>query len=601
MLLFIVFNYLIIGICLGVSDYYNEINYIIKIVTANDSSIYPVEFWTLREDNLLSKEKNKSNEALIDDAKESSQTTKGLFKLAEVIEVLSKDKDSFIQILPQGNKEVYKARLDQLILIAELALVMKKDLWHEDYVDNLTKHIIGIRAAGISKKLPKFLWNPRTNQYIVNQEGLLFEQVGYLMPILYDENFRRFGALRSYAPGNKDTEGWLQPSPYQSVYWDLEKYMRKEKADLNFIKAFTEQSMHSLSDKWPLATEMFFMKQRSVPPSNYSFDLEKISGAYEKMWSGSIEKKESLNTAIVIWHAFTQEILNHTRFRHKNEDTKTVRINRTVNLYRVKNIAVSNDKGAYTMPQRVFNSVSIFFPYKFDREYIIMDLPYHRIIGVYFMEKAPGFATAMNLSKSGLFLLDQENEFLSMLEGIPFKMVVNSELDLNGNFELDSYMLNEYYRKKEDLIDDSYARQNLDNMLNEASALGDIDAVRVFLELGADPSAVVDHTSYSMSYLSPTPIAGAIAFNGDNNFEIIKMLILYGADLSYKVGQREPLKNYLELALKYHAQKVAALLVESGIAINEDMFQLAITSGYDDVAQLIRDRLDGERAPLLEN
>lgn len=482
------------------SSYNLEFDYISKVIHNNNTSIYPTEFWTLRDDYL--EEKNAQNES------ELETQFNGLFDLATAIQAISKDPEQYLELAPQDKKEVYRARLDQLIEISETALLMEKDLWHEDYVNNLLKHVIGLRAAGISEKLPKFLWNPRINVPVTKSN---FHHVRRTSTVAYDENFRRFGNLRSYLPGidQIEKEKLLQPPPYQSIIWDLRQYMINENADENFIKNFAFQWSGDINkyDR-PRAVKSFLINQRNLPPSSYDA---------RSKFDGSLNDRDS--KAIIILHAFTQEIIKNTWFRHQNKEAKSVRVLRALRLNDDFKSKITS-KVKYTTPQGILSSVSIFYPIGIGMSIAVFEVPNHRILGLYFMEREAGSLTSEWLVSTTLFAADFENEFIAMLEGIPFEIVSLENLDLNGDIIFDNYVLN-YYQKNSSLNDNSYASDNLNIMLATASSLGDIDAVRTFLELGANPNFKNKKDQTSIHFAAE-----------QGNWDIINLLLNKGANLN---------------------------------------------------------------------
>jgi hypothetical protein len=67
------------------------------------------------------------------------------------------------------------------------------------------------------------------------------------------------------------------------------------------------------------------------------------------------------------------------------------------------------------MKRGVLESTSIYKTVKvFGTEVTIQDVPIHRIFGTYWQERSPGRG-------GSAFLGDNENEFVAMLDDIPFK------------------------------------------------------------------------------------------------------------------------------------------------------------------------------------
>ena len=116
-------------------------------------------------------------------------------------------------------------------------------------------------------------------------------------------------------------------------------------------------------------------------------------------------------------HAFTYEYLNRIDFTGKDAAANTVKLMRTedklvTDLWGVKpgDKNVVRTRG-YNESTSIYESVIVR-----GRELTVQNVPLHRVLATYWQSREPG-------DRRSAFLGDSENEFVCMLDGIPFDYV----------------------------------------------------------------------------------------------------------------------------------------------------------------------------------
>lgn len=120
----------------------------------NDWNAFPDELWTLR------------------DSAKNSVTGKifgglDIYGIARQIETLTLEGVQMESDL----RKTLEARLANLQDVARKALDMEHDAWKASYSDELTRHIIGLRKAGITERLPEKLEQSPGSVMVVDENG----------------------------------------------------------------------------------------------------------------------------------------------------------------------------------------------------------------------------------------------------------------------------------------------------------------------------------------------------------------------------------------------------------------------------------------------
>lgn len=329
---------------------------------------YPKEIWSMRDKDVNPQ------------AAEAFAGMKHKEIVQQIDAITPAKQKQLLAAVPPDVRETLKDRLEEMQRVAKISKTLEEDDWNDDYVSTFTKHSVGIRAAGITDKLPKSL----------KGEG---DDV-----VLKDENGKPFDDLRG-----KD-----------STMKDLEEYVEKNGGNYKAAIAWmSEQAGSSWSDG-AKAYKYHLAEQRGGSKDNYywSGGEESAKLAYKEYVKKAGGQKK-YTEAMAAYHAFNYELLTKTDLPNKNPDG-------TITLMRTENKAVMDMYGHkvgdtnITMKRGAAESTSLVQSVEvFGSELTVQKVPPHRIVGVYLHERYPG--------KGGSALMgDGENEFVAILDKVPF-------------------------------------------------------------------------------------------------------------------------------------------------------------------------------------
>ena len=338
---------------------------------ANAWNGYPQEIWTLRND------------------RRNAQTADifGKLKFKDIAFQLNdvyKQRDALLATLPNELHEVMNQRLGEFKNVARTVGVMGQDKFKMSYLDNFTRHGMGIRAAGISDRLPEILAQTRKGGVAV-----------------VDENGKKFDDLRG-----KD-----------SIVNDLAEYIESVGGNYNMVSSWMKAQAGDSWNPKPQAVKWYYTSRRNGDADNDYWWRNGRGGAKKKLTSWLADTGadvQMLDQTFAAYHAFNLELMRNVNFTNNDRDAGTVRLVRTesgdvMELNRLKR----GDRGL-TMKRGPVESTSIFKRIEvFGSEITVQHVPHHRVLGTYFQSRHAG-------SSSGAFMGDGENEFVAMLEGIQF-------------------------------------------------------------------------------------------------------------------------------------------------------------------------------------
>lgn len=346
--------------------------------TADQWDEYPVELWTLRRP--------------VPGYPDNPQTagvfgTLGIGDLAAQVRSIESSAAALEAALPQAVRATVKARLEQLGRVAKTAEAMIADRFHDAYPDDLTRHQMMLRKAGIAARMPAEM-KPA--------------QAGDVTP--RDENGKDWDHLRGSG----------------SLVEDLKRYVEGLGGNYKTISKWAGSQAGSSWSIMPTAIKAWIADQRSVPDSEYYWhvDRAKCSDELRKMEeflgggaAGRAAGAQKLRDTFVALHAFTLEYLEKASFPGKSADGRTARLIRTESSVVLGGLQ-PGDSGI--LKRGAMESTSIFRSIVVKGSHVtLQDVPLHRVLGTYWQEREPG-----NYG-SGMFLGDGENEFVALLEGIP--------------------------------------------------------------------------------------------------------------------------------------------------------------------------------------
>lgn len=351
--------------------------------TGDEWNEYATELWTLRDKAINAQTSDVFGQA-------------DFYDLADQIVELKKRRKAILESVPVEVQDVLDRRLGHLHDLAVTAQAMKPDDVISGYADEFSKIRMDIRKTGLAEKMPRAMG-------IENYETLgadtLYRDKRVPTSQVYDEEGRRFDRLRGSG----------------SLVGDLRNLVQSLGGDYRLIsewasdQAGSSWSLKAQALKYHVVTNVM-KKAESV--FWWAQGKDKARQAYKQ----TAKNERSYDVTFKALHAFTQEMLWKMDFPNKNDDG-TVTVFRTEDDIIQKAYGVKpGDKGV-TMPRGAMDSTSIFGAvYIGTGELTRQRIPFHRVMGTYFMERTPGYG-------DGMFLGDSENEFVAILGDLPFDYV----------------------------------------------------------------------------------------------------------------------------------------------------------------------------------
>lgn len=334
--------------------------------TADQWTAYPDELWSLR------------NPAA------NAQTARvfagaNAYELAGEIEKLAAQRAAIIAAAPADIRDMVGKRLDQMEYVAATARTLESDRWTAGYADGFTRHIMGIRKAGIVDRMP--------------QE--LRQRVRDVTPV--DENGKPFDNLRGGG----------------SLVVDLAQYMRQVGTDWAIIERWMGRQAGNSWNQAPQAVKWFWVQQRMVPGTGYYWRPGGNPKQYYDNACAAVGGEDRFAAAWQSLHAFTYELLGKTKLRYNDRQHRQLRLIRTEDPVALRGYGVAVG-GGRVMPRGAHESASVFRPtYIGGSEVTVQSVPHHRITMTYLIERSPGSG------RSPLYG-DNENEVVFLPDGIPF-------------------------------------------------------------------------------------------------------------------------------------------------------------------------------------
>ncbi|PLZ11277.1 hypothetical protein [Fischerella thermalis] len=269
---------------------------------------------------------------------------------------------------------------EEIKRVTEIIKTLKSDNWNDDYIKTFVKHVVGIRAAGITDRLPAKMTSDPDN-----------------ITILKDENGRKFDHLRGK----------------NSIMKDFEEYLGKNGGDYSIVGKYLQgQTTSSWSDA-SQAYKYHLANQRSTSNDDYYWQDGKNKA--EMAYKEYIDKfgKDKYTESMAAYHAFNYEMLSKIDLPNKNPDG-TVTILRTENKEVMEMNGLKVGDKNVTMKRGVAESTSLVKEVSvYGTELTAQRVPIHRIVSSYLHERYPG--------KGGSALMgDTENELVAILDKVPF-------------------------------------------------------------------------------------------------------------------------------------------------------------------------------------
>lgn len=332
-------------------------------------------------------------------AKDLSQRTDELdfYQVSAQILALDQDRDTFLQTIPAGQRALVGRRLDQAVDIARTCAALQGDGFKADYAQGLTRHIMGIRDAGLVQRFPTGMQCPKGQ-----------ETAGALR----DENGRSFDHCRGSG----------------SHVVHLDKYMREQGLSQ---KAIARWGSDQAGDSWSQgarALKYLLAQQRDVGldaywmGQGYNLPSETTPKQVEQHYQAQVDRfcrrcsvtPQQLLGSVQAWHALNMEFLARVDLPGNDRGAKTMTIYRTESdvAMHASFEAGLQPGGTVTLKRGPAESGSLLAPVSvFGSHVTTQQVPHHRIFAGYYFERSPG-------AGGGTFLTNSEKEVLFMPQGI---------------------------------------------------------------------------------------------------------------------------------------------------------------------------------------
>jgi SPP1 gp7 family putative phage head morphogenesis protein len=308
------------------------------------------------------------------------------FDVVEQMRSLGEKEAALLKALPKELHETIKGRLFEMRRQVGIADTLKADKWNEGYIGSFNRHSLGLRSSGIVERLPDQLrQKAKGGVTVVDKAGKAFDD------------------LRG--------EG--------SHMLAVRDYIKSVGGDYNIIENWMDAQAGSSWSNDSQAFKYFIANNRSAPMDSY-FWRDGVENAKQQALRVAGEAKKRTGNAatyaksFVPWHAFQYEMMDRVDFDLRDAASKTIKLIRTENKAVMSaNNFVPGTKNL-TLKRGAAESTSIYKRVEvFGSEVTTQDVPYHRVFGNYFHERSPG-------QGGSAFLGDGENEFVTLLDDIPF-------------------------------------------------------------------------------------------------------------------------------------------------------------------------------------
>lgn len=330
---------------------------------------YPTELWTMREAAT-----NKATATVY-----AGLTHADVVAQSEAL--LQRSSAALGMVEDTGLRATLAARLGNMQDMVTTSKTLFADKWVDDYTGGFTRHVMGLRKAGVSAMLPKRLAMGRGTKYQV-----------------YDQDGVRWDKLRGKG----------------SSIEQLAQYMSQTGGNYSLIASWLGAQGASSWSKEASAVKYFFAKQRGLALDTH-------------YWSGGAAAAENLYKEVVApqldvytrsmqaYHAYTYELLRTADIDLVDRARGTVRLIRTENARVLKSYKVKRGGPSVVMKRGPLESTSIYrAAMVHGSEVTVQDVPLHRVFSTYFHSRTPG-------GEYCALYGDAENEFVAFLDGVPLR------------------------------------------------------------------------------------------------------------------------------------------------------------------------------------
>lgn len=345
---------------------------------------FPADLWSIRNPKI-----NRQAASLFDGLSWSDIT--------DQLEALS---DSGENVLAGIDDAALRSTLEKrLARMGDLALqsrAMLDDKWDDKHVDDMARHRTDLQAEGISGRLPKKLLGSGS--------------------VLRDEGGKAFDDLRT--DKFRITTGDIKKdAPHNSIMYHFEEWLGKRGLKIDILRDMASGQAGTSWSRDAQATKVALVRHRSkVPIDSYYWQdgHDQARYYYDALLARHGLTEEQFDELLSAWKAFQYEFLVNTDLPNKNTKDRTVTLKRTENRDLMRRYGLKRGDKKVKMMRGAAESTSLVKSVKIKgSELTVQRVPYHRVVFNYLIERYFGYT-------GGALLNDRENEFVAMLEDLPF-------------------------------------------------------------------------------------------------------------------------------------------------------------------------------------
>lgn len=342
---------------------------------------YPTDLWTLRDKGTNP---------------QTGDVFAGLdfYAISDQVLELHRRREKILAAVPGEIQETLERRLAHMRDMAVTGKDLQADDYKVEYADGFSKDRLDLRRAGVKERMSLALDSPESSHKVRNTRRRQFEVIPR------DENGKAFDNLRGSG----------------SVVRDVKDFIQRIGGNFSIVERWAAQQG---GDSWngePVAYKYWLANNAAGgdPEKDYfwRFGYDQARKEYERQIRHT--GAEVYAKTMRAYHAFVYEIISHMEFPNRDQTNRTVHLYRTENIDVMRQNKLKPGADGVTIKRGAAESTFIFRPVQVHgTELTEQDVPWHRVLGVYFAERSPG-------ANHGPFLGDNENEFLALLKDIPF-------------------------------------------------------------------------------------------------------------------------------------------------------------------------------------
>ncbi len=284
---------------------------------------------------------------------------------------------------------ILRERLGQMADLAEVHQTLRDDRFKPSYTDDFTRHTCGIRAAGLSERMPTSMERREVDSGDALDKVQVFDQDGKLW-----DHLRGKGSLAE----------------------EFDSYITGLGGDPGILSHWKSQQGGDSWNAGPQAARWFIASERTLDVGDYWW--KEGTQTAEANYTKAMARvgADAYRTSMIAHHAYTREMLAKAHFENKTPDGM-IQLVRTENrdVMQLNKLKVGA-RGA-VIKRGLAESCSLYRRVTvFGSELTVQKVPLHRITGTYWQARSGS-------DSQSSFLGNLENEFVALLDGIPFDYV----------------------------------------------------------------------------------------------------------------------------------------------------------------------------------